>query len=143
MDTLTITLTNARLVDGYVQAANGAGMTPEDLALEFLTQQGARYADSFGIGVITSSAFMKRLKPAEYGAILAACEAPEGATEEQVAGAAELSGLVDELTSNPTIKLDDPRVINGLDKLAFVGLIAKSRIPELLYYDRPQPKATA
>jgi len=71
MDTLTITLTNPRQIDGYIKAANNAGMTPEALAEEFLAQQGARYADGFRIGVITGAAFVARFTPAEYGAILA------------------------------------------------------------------------
>lgn len=140
MDSLTIILTNTRLVDGYVQAANHAGMTPEDLALEFLAQQGARYADGFGIGVITSSAFMARFKSTEYAAILSASEPAENATEEESSASAELAALIAELTSNPTIKLDDLRLIGGLNKLAAVGLINETRIPELLAYSRPVPE---
>jgi hypothetical protein len=69
MTTISLTLTD-RQYDGFITAANGAGMTPEALAEEFLAQQGARYADGFKIGVITGAAFVARFTPAEYGAIL-------------------------------------------------------------------------
>ena len=129
MDTLTITLTNARQIDGFITAANGAGMTPEALALEFLSQQGARYADDFRIGVITGAAFIARFTPAEYGAILTAAE-----TNEAVAA------LVADLKASPNVALDDPRLEPGLALLVSEGLLDAARPAEILAYDRPTPE---
>ena len=70
MNTLTITLTNTRHIDGFIIAANGAGMTPEALLAEFVANQGARYADNFKVGIITGSAFVARFTPQEYSDIL-------------------------------------------------------------------------
>ena len=125
---LTLILTDTRIIDGWVEAANRNGTTPEQLALEFLKYQGASYADLFRIGIITSSAFIRRFTPAEYGAILAAAEESP-----------EVNALVDELISSPTVALDDPRLGPGLEALAQAGLIEPGRIEELMAYDRPEP----
>ena len=127
MDTLTITLTNARQIDGYIQAANNAGMSPEALALEFISAQGARYADGFKIGIITGAAFIARFTPAEYGAILTAAE-----TNEAVAG------LIAELTASSNVALDAPRLAPGLALLVSEGLLDAARPAEILAYERPQ-----
>ena len=125
---LAITITDTRLIDGWVEAANRNGATPEQLALEFLQHQGRIYADLNRIGLITSSAFIHRLTAAEYVAILAAAgQSPQ------------VAALVDEFTSAPTVALDDPRLESGLQALAAAGLIAAERIPALLAYTRPEP----
>ena len=131
MDTLTVTLANKRLVDGFIRAANGAGLPAADLALEFLEAQGARYADDFRIGVITGAAFIARFTPAEYGAILTASE-----TNETVAG------LIAELTASPNVALDDPRLAPGLALLVSEGLLDAARPAEILAYERPTPEVT-
>ena len=129
MDTLTVTLANKRLVDGFIRAANGAGLPAADLALEFLEAQGARYADDFKIGIITGAAFIARFTPAEYSAILTASE-----TNEAVAG------LIAELTASPNVALDDPRLEPGLALLVSEGLLDAARPAEILAYDRPTPE---
>jgi hypothetical protein len=128
LSSLTITLSDARLIDGWVEAANRNGTTPELLALEFLKHQGRNYADLNRIGLITSSAFIRRFTAAEYGAILAAAEQ-----------SAQVAALIDELTSSPQVALDDPRLEPGLQQLAAAGLISAERIPDLLAYSRPEP----
>ena len=77
LSSLTIALTDTRLIDGWVEAANRNNTTPEAIAEKFLTNQGRSYADLFGVGVITSAAFVARFTPTEYGAILAAAEIVE------------------------------------------------------------------
>ena len=74
LNSLNVSLTNTRLVDGFVRAANDAGMTPEDLALEFLTAQGKKYSDGFRYGLVTSAEFVSRFTGPEYAAIIAAAE---------------------------------------------------------------------
>jgi hypothetical protein len=128
LSTLTITITDTRLIDGWVEAANRNGTTPEGLASEFLRIQGRSYADLFAVGLITSAAFVSRFTPAEYGAVLAAAEQSP-----------EVAALIGELTGSPLVALDDPRLEPGLQLLAAAGLITAERVPELLAYQRPEP----
>jgi len=72
MDTLSVTLTNTRAIDGLIFAANSAGKTPEAYAEWLLDQDGYRYADANSYGVVTSAGFFARFTPAEYAAVLAA-----------------------------------------------------------------------
>ena len=72
MDTLSLTLTNTRVIDGLIFAANTAGLTPEAYAEWLLTQNGKRYADANSYGVITSAAFFARFTPTEYNDVLTA-----------------------------------------------------------------------
>jgi hypothetical protein len=93
MDTLSVTLTNTRAIDGLIFAANSAGMSPEAYAELLLTTEGHRFADANSYGVVTSAGFFARFTPAEYADVLAASvdtvEVPEKigglATEEQYA----------------------------------------------------------
>ena len=93
MDTLSLTLTNTRVIDGLIFAANSAGMTPEAYAERLLTTEGHRFADANSYGVVTSAGFFARFTPTEYATILAASvdtvEVPDKvgglATEEQYA----------------------------------------------------------
>ena len=93
MDTLSVTLTNTRAIDGLIFAANSAGMTPEAYAEWLLTKDGHRFADANSYGIVTSAGFFARFTPTEYATILAASidtvEVPEKigglATEEQYA----------------------------------------------------------
>jgi len=139
MNTLAVTLTDTRLIDGWVAAANANGYTPEDLALEFLQQQGKNYADLNKIGIITGAAFMARFTPAEYGAILAAAQPDPDATEDNAAVAGQIQQLLAELFAAPTITLNDSRVLHGLQLLVSVGLLDAERPAEILSYDRPEP----
>ena len=81
MDTLTVTITDTRTIDGLIFAANSAKLSPEDYATWLLTQDGKRYADANSYGVITSAAFFARFTPEEYSGVLAAAanttEVPE------------------------------------------------------------------
>jgi hypothetical protein len=142
MNTLTVTLTDTRLIDGWVAAANANGYTPEDLALEFLQQQGKSYADLNKIGIITGAAFMARFTPAEYGAILAAAQPDPDATEAEAAVAGQIQQLLNELFAATTITLNDSRVLHGLQLLVSAGLLDAERPAEIQSYDRPEPEVT-
>ena len=72
MDTLSLTLTNTRVIDGLIFAANSAGMTPEGYAEWLLTKDGHRFADANSYGVVTSAGFFARFTPTEYANVLAA-----------------------------------------------------------------------
>ncbi len=72
MDTLSLTLTNTRVIDGLIFAANSVGKTPEAYAEWLLDNDGYRYADMNSYGVVTSAGFFARFTPTEYATILAA-----------------------------------------------------------------------
>jgi len=72
MDTLSLTLTNTRVIDGLIFAANSAGKTPEAYAEWLLGQDGDRFADANNYGVVTSAGFFARFTPTEYADVLAA-----------------------------------------------------------------------
>jgi hypothetical protein len=131
LSSLTITLTDTRLIDGWVAAANANGLSPEAIVQEFLTTQGRSYADLYRVGIITGSAFVSRFTPAEYGAILTAA-----------ATNPEVQGLLDQLFDSPNVALDDPRLEPGLALLVSEGLLDAARPAEILAYVRPEPEVT-
>jgi hypothetical protein len=130
MNSITITLTDLRAIDGWIEAANKADMTPEAMALELLQHQGLRYADLFRIGVLTSAAFVQRFTAAEYGDIRAAAE--------QVA---EVASAIGELLEEPFVVLTDPRIAPRLAMFTAAGLLAQGRAEELQAWEHPTPQA--
>ena len=135
MDTLSVTLTNTRAIDGLIFAANSAGMTPEAYAERLLTTEGHRFADANSYGVVTSAGFFARFTPAEYADVLAASEA-------QNATANKVKALLDELTAAETEELDDQRVTDGLALLVSMELLGPERPAEITAYERPFPAVT-
>ena len=109
MDSLSLTLTNTRVIDGLIFAANSAGMTPEAYAEWLLTKDGHRFADANNYGIVTSAGFFARFTPTEYAAVLAASvdtvEVPEpigGVPTEEQQQAYDEAVLTYSLLENPT-----------------------------------------
>jgi hypothetical protein len=123
---LSISLTDPRAIDGWIEAANRAGTTPEAMALELLQEQGIRYADLFKIGVITSAAFVQRFTSPEYGAIREAAEVSP-----------DVANLIGQLIEAPLVVLTDPRIGPGLLMLTEAGLLAEGRAEEIQAWVRP------
>ena len=131
MDSITITITDKRVIDGYIFTANKSKLDPTDFATKVAILQGKRIADGNNIGVITASAFIARFTPSEYGAILSASQTePTG----------QVAQIVNELLNSTTFSLTDERLIPYLQTLVSEGLLEESRIEELLYYERPIPE---
>jgi len=195
MNSLSLTLSNTRVIDGLIFAANSAGKTPEAYAEWLLTQDGHRYADANKYGVVTSAAFFARFTPTEYAGVLAASvntvEVPEliggvptaeeqqmyndavaaysllenptdedtamyeamvasyeaastaenqaevDAAELQNTQAAEVKALLDQLTAEERVSLDDQRVTDGLALLVSRELLGAERPAEITAYERP------
>ena len=72
MDTLSLTISNTRVIDGLIFAANSAKLSPEAYAEWLLTQDGHRFADANSYGIVTSAGFFARFTPTEYADVLAA-----------------------------------------------------------------------
>ena len=123
---MNVTVTDPRAIDGWVEAANRAGITPEAMALELLQEQGIRYADLFKIGVITSAAFVRRFSVSEYAGILAAAEESP-----------DVAGWIGELTEAPLVVLTDARIGPRLLMLTEAGLLAEGRAEEIQAWVRP------
>jgi hypothetical protein len=132
METLSVTLTNTRVIDGLIFAANSVGQTPEAYAEWLLSHDGYRYADANSYGVITSAAFFARFTPAEYASVLEASEAQDAAAD-------SVKALLDELTAAEKVELDDQRVTDGLALLVSMELLAAERPAEITAYERPLP----
>jgi len=128
MDTLSLTLTNTRVIDGLIFAANSAGMTPEAYAEWLLTKDGHRFADANSYGVVTSAGFFARFTPTEYANVLAASVDNE------------IKALLDELTAAERVALDDQRVTDGLALLVSRELLGAERPAEITAYERPFPR---
>ena len=124
---LSVTLSERAML-ALQEAASRNQTTPEALASEAVQSQGISYAAIFGIGVMTSAAFVRRFTVQEYGSILAAAE--------QNPQVAELVML---LLETPYVALDDARLEPGLQLLAAGGLLAPERVAELLDYGVPAP----
>ena len=195
MNSLSLTLSNTRVIDGLIFAANSAGKTPEAYAEWLLTQDGHRYANANKYGVVTSAAFFARFTPTEYAGVLAASvntvEVPEpiggvptaeeqqmyndavaaysllenptdedtamyeamvasyeaastaenqaevDAAELQNTQAAEVKALLDQLTAEERVSLDDQRVTDGLALLVSRELLGAERPAEITAYERP------
>jgi len=195
MNSLSLTLSNTRVIDGLIFAANSAGKTPEAYAEWLLTQDGHRFADANKYGVVTSAAFFARFTPTEYAGVLAASvdtvEVPEliggvptaeeqqmyndavaayslleNPTDEDTAmyeamvasyeaastaenqaevdaaklqntQAAEVKALLDQLTAEERVSLDDQRVTDGLALLVSRELLGAERPAEITAYERP------
>ena len=127
METLSLTLTNTRVIDGLIFAANSAGMTPEAYAEWLLTKDGHRFADANSYGVVTSAGFFARFTPTEYANVLAASVDNE------------IKALLDELTAAERVALDDQRVTDGLALLVSRSLLGAERPAEITAYERPSP----
>ena len=127
METLSLTLTNTRVIDGLIFAANSAGMTPEGYAEWLLTKDGHRFADANSYGIVTSAGFFARFTPTEYADVLAASVDNE------------IKALLDELTAAERVVLDDQRVTDGLQLLVSRGLLGAERPAEITAYERPSP----
>ena len=127
MDTLSLTLTNTRVIDGLIFAANSAKLSPEAYAEWLLTQDGHRFADANSYGIVTSAGFFARFTPTEYADVLAASVDNE------------IKALLDELTAAERVVLDDQRVTDGLQLLVSRGLLGAERPAEITAYERPFP----
>ena len=128
IDSLTVSLPDKRLIDGWVEAANRASVSPEALMLDVISEEGRKYANLYKVGVVTTSAFILRLMPDEYAAIVAAAEQSP-----------EIAEMVEQFSRQPEIALDDERLRSGLLLLAGVVPGIADRIPDLLAYTRPEP----
>jgi len=72
MDSLSLTISNTRVIDGLIFAANSAKLSPEAYAEWLLTKDGHRFADANSYGIVTSAGFFARFTPTEYADVLAA-----------------------------------------------------------------------
>ena len=127
MDTLSLTISNTRVIDGLIFAANSAKLSPEAYAEWLLTKDGYRFADANSYGIVTSAGFFARFTPTEYADVLAASVDNE------------IKALLDELTAAERVVLDDQRVTDGLQLLVSRGLLGAERPAEITAYERPFP----
>ena len=119
---LTVTISPRAFYALQAAAANN-GTTPEALAAEVVQSQGITYSTIYGVGVMTSAAFVRRFEATEYAAILAAADQSE-----------QVAALIEQLTNTPYVALDDERLAPGLQLLVGAGLLTAARVAEILDY---------
>jgi hypothetical protein len=124
--TFNITVSRRALL-AFQEAARRNESTPEALVSELVEQQGINYAGIYKIGMITSAAFVLRINAAEYAAILAEAEQDD-----------EIAQIVRELMEASSVRLDNPRVIFGLELLTEKGLLSPERVAEILHFELPE-----
>lgn len=127
MPDITLSLPQ-RAYDGLVEAATRNSLSLATLAGDALKLQGLQYANLFQIGVVTSGAIIARFTPEEYTAILNASKTDPA-----------IADLIAELTGEGHIVIDDPRLVNGLQKLVDVGLLKSDRPSQIMAYQHPTP----
>jgi len=131
MDTLQITLTDKRVIDGFIVAANREGVDVLAYAHGLAAGTGLKFADENNVGILTAAAFIARLTPAEYGQILLFSQQnPES----------QVAAIVNELLGSTFISLGDQRLIPYLEALVSEALLEEHRIEELAQYERPEPE---
>lgn len=140
MEELTIKLKGSREIAGFIEAANRSDTTPENLCMEYLYSLGKKYADTYRIGIITTSSFISRFAPIEYASIMEASVIKEDFSPKKKIESEKIQSLINQITSLPTISLDDPRIRPGLEYLVDIGLLSKNRVEEILYYEIPSRK---
>ena len=140
LDLLTVTISDKKVLDGLVIAANSANMTPEEYCAFLLEQDGRHHADSNNIGVITSAAFVGRFTPQEYSDILAASVADPNAPLDEQTKPAQVKSLLDQLFASPFVSLNGSPAVDGVNLLVSLGLLDASRPQEILSYSRPEPR---
>jgi L-cysteine desulfidase len=119
---ITITISE-RALYGLEEAARVENATVEALASEVAQKQGIHYSILYGIGVLTSAAFVSRFTGAEYTAILLAAKQNQ-----------DVAALVQALVREPYVALDDDRLAPGLQLLVGAGLLTAARVAEILDY---------
>lgn len=122
--TLQVNLSK-RAYYGLLVAAGKMQLDPTELGKDILENSGISYANLNRVGLITSAELILRLAP-ELNVIL-----------NQIETVPELKRLVDILAHREDlIPLDSPDLLDGLNTLAELGLVAPARIVQILDYDQ-------
>lgn len=103
-------------VDAYVQAA--------------IERVAESWRDSLRTDAIPTAAFIRRIPPAAYAAIVAAAEQSP-----------ELQAYLARLDQEPRVWLGADETIAGVGALVAAGLLTQAEADALLAYDMPQPPA--
>lgn len=126
MDSITVTITNKRAIDGLIASANASQLSLDDFLQQTLVENGNLAADIYKLGVFPTSDFILRFTSAEYSAIKAAA-----ITDLQV------EGLLAELSRSPIVNVNNPRLAPGLQYLVSTSLLTPERATEVASYRRP------
>jgi hypothetical protein len=112
-----------RAYGGLVAAANEAGKSPQQMALDLLEEIGLNL-----VGSLTTAQFIDRLTPQEYATI-----------KEVAQSNAQVEELKNRLLERERIALDEEPLVEGLLALAAAGLLQTGRPAELVDFVIPEP----
>jgi hypothetical protein len=135
MDSITITITDPRAIDGVIETVNRKNygkpqtewITPENYLQAEMLNHATLLADWSKIAMTTSAGFVRKFTPQEYGAIMYAAE--------QNSSIAELVSILLETT---TVHLTDARIRPALELFVQLGILQPHRINEIVSWERPQ-----
>lgn len=162
-DQINVSLSTIRAIDGISTHAKRVNMTPEAYCLSLLRLEGERRADQYNIGAIASSQLLLRFTDEELSNIRFFAQAedtivwpelPEDwnwedpnidqelaaqqtAAEEQLMIYRIVQGLLQRIGEQPIVRLDDEELVQGMQLLVSLQLLAPERVAEILFYKRP------
>lgn len=133
---ITVTITD-KLQEAGANAAWIAANNPEQADAQAYLQAVLEsacisYASQFSVDRVTSGEFVLRFKPEEYAGIALAAETD-----------VVVKGFLDATRINPTVRLADQQVVQGLAYLVQSGLITEERSAEIAFYpipSKPEPE---
>lgn len=162
---LYVKLENPRAIDGIVEYCRRTFQDPEEYCLKVLRDEGEFRADMYNIGAIAASQLLLRFTDEELSNIRffaasdgdiiwpdvpedwdeqAALENPE--LEAQIKYAEGqlmiyrlVQGLLKRVGESPIVRLDNEELVDGMWLLVSLGLLGAERVPEILFYPRPEP----
>lgn len=128
--TLTVTITDHLQIAGanaaWIAANNPEQVDAQAYLQSVLESACLSYASQFSVDRVTSGDFVLRFEPAEFAAITVAAK-----TDETVAG------FLAATRENPTVRLADARVTEGLAYLVAQGLLTQERADAITFYPIP------
>lgn len=128
MDSIDIRITDRRLIAGVMAAAfNDGNPDPQAWLQSVIERACASYREQFRTDAIPTAAFLRRIPPAKYAAILAAAE--------QVP---ELAGYLARLDEEPRVWLASDETQAGVAALVAGGLLTQDEADALLAYPLPK-----
>lgn len=136
---ITITISDHLQIAGANAAwiaANNAEQADAQAYLQAVLESACiSYASQFSVDRVTSGEFVLRFKPEEYAGVAQAAETD-----------VVVKGFLDATRINPTVRLADQQVVQGLAYLVQSGLITEERSAEIAFYpipSKPEPEPVA
>ena len=129
MDSIAITLTDKKAIDGWISAYNERPEgSVEEMILHAMTQQGKSYASIYAVDIIPTAEFVLRFTPDEFRA------AQEAGKTDDIIGK-----FLSETMAAPYVSMETLDKSPGIARMGILGILSSARKAELLTVPRPTP----